>query len=364
MTATADVSALPADVLRCVLGQLDQPDLASCMLVSKPVRDVALDPSLWTSMTIAHPDPSALRFFMRSGRCESVTLTGSPDDMAWFLSTVAARGGGDRLRHVCLRMATVTRVPDTLMAVLAGLPALETCSVSVDACQHPSVLRVPAGLTRLRELDVSESPTADDVWAMRRQVAVEFGHAAHALTALRRVTLNVASSDLVQRLHDFPALTSVTHHVDHETYHPAADLAAATPQPRRRFEYLELPVGEESLPDGFAAVMHGVDVDHLVVHARDELYVSCVLPARRVSLVMDNRAFGSDAQIVIEFPEFIESVAKGLRELRIDETASSKPGWSVRFVGVPGLAAWLDVVGRIQLHVAPTAQLEITPYLL
>lgn len=356
---------LPPDVLRHVFAKLHQDDLAKCMLLGKYMHSVATDPCLWNEMTVRDPDDTAVRFFTRVKPARLRMQDADPDDCVWFLDRLVDTGAHLWLQHLEISLGVVARVSSDLLAAAARFPELVTLKIDVEECEELSTMHLPgwfSGLRKLRDLVIREHPpaasSAAELWARERGLVVRLGQGRALLASLQSITLVVCGSDLLTGttgLSTMASLQRVVHITDKESYDNF------TVGPGQTLDHLEVSFGEESLADSFGdGLIKFGSIGQLVVHARNELFLGARVPAREMTLVMDSRAFGCDSQIVLDYDGLAAS--DQLRALGIDQTDSSKPGWSVRFINVPSMAVWVELVAKIRMTVAPPGQIEITPY--
>jgi hypothetical protein len=357
------LASLSPDALRQVLSQLPQADRATCLLVSKYLNTSVTDPSLWTSMRVAEPDATAVRFFKKTRPVSLCVDSASPDDTIWFLERLVDEACHTTLRTLIINFDVVTRIPEALLFIVTRFMELETLSITVEECEEECLLRLPSwftGLRRLTALSIREgSGDPGDPWLCERHLAVRFGAARALLPALESLTLMVRKSDLLTGttgLAAMPSLRRLVHVTDVETFDNF------TVGPGQTLDYLEVSFGEESVPDAFGEGMQRFgSVDKLVIHARSELYLGTPVPAKEVSIVMESEAFSdtSEAQVCLDYP-FFSSEALG--RLSIDQTESSQPGWSVRIINAPSAMQCLDVLAKLKFNLASPGQLHITPY--
>ena len=358
------LALLSPDALRLVLDQLPQADKAACLLVSKYMNTSVADPSLWTSMTVAEPDDTAVRFFKKALPL-SLSIDGaSPDDAIWFLDRLVDNACHTTLQILDISFGEVTRIPEALLTGIARFPALESVIITVEECEEVCLMRLPGwftGLRRLASLVIREGP--DDIgnpWQCERRVTVRLGAARALLPALQTLKLLVQKSDVlsgVTGLAAMPSLRRLVHVTDTETYDNFTVGEGQT------LDYLEVSFGEESVPDAFGeGLLRFGSIGKLVVHARNELYLGTGVPAAEISIVMESEAFsGSDAEIVLDY-SFLVASSDTLTKLRIDQTESSQDGWSVRIINTPTVMHCLELLAKIKFSVTQLGQLHITPF--
>lgn len=359
--AAAVLCGLPADVMRDVLGRLAQDDKTACMLVSKDLLAAATDPVLWTELIVRDPCPAAVRFFKRALHCTTLKIEGAtPDDATWFLDQLADAGVHGRVRHLDVGFGDVSRVPEALLYAVCRFPSLETVRVHVASCEQRCMLRLPdyfPGLRHLRTLSVVEgaAPDVGDPWSVERNLTFRFGKSRALLCSLHTLTVAAARSDVLHALNCMPSLRRLTHLVDSETYEEFAVGQGQT------LDYLELSAGEEvvddCMGDGLTRFAH---IGRLVLHARQELYVQTELATPHLTVVVDNSEQRAMPNVWLDFGALTAS--ESIARLCVEATDSSLPGWTVRFINVPSVPAFLQLCARLNLDVEVPGQLEMTPF--
>ena len=222
---------LPEEMLRKCAGLMDQSSRVRCMMASKSLYARLHVTSVWTNVHFTDLDHRALDFLRFATNCQRLSITNpSPDDVQWFLDAAADSCPSLAQSLVSLDISVTessclaTRVPSTFADVLTMFPALETARVLLPATrdvshvEFPAAPVVPGGMSRLRELEWTES--IEDA-----NVHLDISPAAGYAGALHAVRVKARTCDVLAAR--FPSLGVIEYEGTRETYDDALGLTDA-----------------------------------------------------------------------------------------------------------------------------------------
>ena len=296
--AAMTTDSLPTDVLTHILGLVDQPTRAACLLVSKHVHRAASARELWECMRLGElgeeTKASAVRAVKRHGATRLRIQNDRPDDTAAFLHAVVNEGAGDDVEHLEIHMGRVTRVPGDLLAAACRMWNLRSLVIEARDVREPCMLmfftHLPLG--RLHTLRIAEGLSAN--------VSVNFADDAFCkFKALESVELRVSVSNVMDEAHRMRRLRYVVYRCDEdaEETHTYVNLGGL------RLAHLEVDVGRDTDYDRLFYELQHCEVERLVLHLHDDHLV-----LRPMSPALTQLAVGfheTHAEVVIDFGELV-----------------------------------------------------------
>lgn len=361
-----DLASLPAEVLQQVLRGTDQDTKTSGLfLASKGLYAASRDPQLWRAVRLGcHGLGATSLAFMGTvaTACEELCIANPcPDDVGIFLEDLArlhpaVANGISKLEIVI--DGRCSRVPGYMLdAAATGFPALRAMSIHLDGgVEDPdNDITFPENsrLQALETLEIIEMPEYDDEYdeVMAANLCVNFAPACGALPALRRVTMSVASSDILTIATRLPALKAVGYTSELEEYEDACLEGLS-------LDYLGLTVHEDSdLPALLRALADMEFIGTLSIKAMTDLVFDIGVPVRSLCIHI------IEAGAVCQFDYFtIKDEFLTLKRLAVRCSAMPFEAEAVvKFVAVPSVREWLKMHGDYNFHICHRARLELTP---
>ena len=356
------LDTLPRDLLLKVLGDVDQDTRTQgVFLTSKHLYTASRDPALWRDVRLDDVGPSALAFMTETATaCEDLLICHSnPDDVGVFLEDLVDDEGGVASRIETLTIVIdgqCTRVPDFMLeAVCTGFPALKRLVIHLEGgVEDSNELCFPdvTNLARLRQLVIIEEPRADlhDNFE-ESKVQVIFGDSLKSMPSLERISLTVASSDVMAGVGGLPKLRSLSYTSEFDTYD---DVALSD---TLELEYLSLSVHDNS---DFAGLLRALAdtarIDLLNIRAHSDVTFDVGLPV--VSLYVNVLEPGA----VCQFDFFtIKDEFCVLERLSVRSDPMEEEEACIKFVCVPSTREWIKMHERYNFQLSQFARVELEP---
>lgn len=353
---------LPLDVMGEVMKRADQDTRVACLTVSKAWHCAAMLASAWDEVRFQEIDRTTLGFMVRQPCIRRLHLhTHRPDDAAWLFDALADAGHDEQLREVHVRIGPVQRVPSSLLRALARHAGLHTLCIDIAHIDKVSELSFPKGhsLTKLERLCIREHS------GVTRQLVVWFNGTQTRFEALREVDLRVGMSDVMVGVDGMRSLRDLAYLCDEEeggeTYEDINMEGA-------NLDRLELEVGIHTDFARLCAQMHNASVRTLVMHLNDDfIAVSMPLSPDTRHLILGFRVDAAD--IELDFPVLRDHHPK-LEKITVGATAEwittdadilESCDHTLVFRNIPSFPQWLAYVTKVQLDVATTTRICMTP---
>lgn len=272
--AAPGIGSLPDDVLAQVLRHTDQPGRVACMLASKALASALRVPAAWQDgITLGELDHTAVSFVLARACPVVVIESARPDDVAWFLDSLADAGGDGILKNLTVRLGAIQRLPAALTEAVCRQRNLAAVRVDIRELKTTSeVFFAPeTPLAALETLSIVEQTSAG---TGTRQLVLWFGGMQSNLPALEAVELQLGMSDIMVSVDTMPSLRRLAYVCDEEaggeTYEDVNLVGA-------NLDVLELEVGVHSDFRRLSHHLRQASVRKLVLHVNDE-FLDLMLP--------------------------------------------------------------------------------------
>ena len=350
------LTQLPPDVMIEVMRQTGQEDRIACMTASKALSHAALLPAVWDSVTFRELDRSALNFLM-GHPCPHVRIESCrPDDVAWFLATLADMGHGTVMRSLVIELGCVERVPDMLLEEVSRHSELRELSIRAQEIKYGCEAGFAADhqLTKLQRLRVVDDTPEG------RQLVVWF-RGPKGFGALESVHFEVSMSDVGTCAGFMPQLRTLVYRFEPYGGEELDDLLLAG----CCFDLVELDVDANTHCRRLFKQLARASVQHLVLHLNDDH----ILLDRPMSPDMHTLTLDvcSDAvDIEIDFQTLQEQHPR-LGTLRVQLGGVLLGGdamdaeHTLVFRHVPAVRDWLRFFTRVRLETTPSTRVMISP---
>lgn len=354
------LDALPRDLLVRVLGKVDQDTRTQgVFLASQGLYAASRVPELWREVRLDDVGPSALAFMTGvATACEDLHIChSSPDDVGIFLEDLADEGVAARVETLTIVIdGRCTRVPDFMLdAVCSGFPALKSLSIRLDGgVEAPNELCFPdvTDLANLKELEIIEMPEVDEDDDLEESmIQVIFGDSLKSMQALERITLAVASSDVMAAAGALPKLRSLSYTSEFDSYD---DVALPDCM---ELEYLSLSVHEDSdAPALLRALAETAHIELLNIRAHTDVTFDVGLP------VASLRVHVLEPGAVCQFDYFtLKDEFPVLERLSVRSDPMEEEEPCIKFVCVPSVREWIKVHERFKFQLSQFARVELEP---
>jgi len=348
------VTDLPAEVLGSVLRRVSQSDRVACFTACKALSHAAQLPTVWDSVTFTDLDKTAVGFALTRSCRRIVIESDRPDDIAWFLHTLADLGHEDVIHELRIRLGAVQRVPEELFVALGRHAELRQLSLDV-AFVHQTCEVFFArdhALAKLHTLEIRE--LADE-----RSMVVWFQGSQNRFESLRRLDLVVAMSDALSQAPAMPALREAVYRWDPNCGEVYDDLTlkGAT------LDVLELDVHAGVDKPRLFGQLRDASVTRLVLHCSDTrlLMLRPLSPALReltFCMVSDWVEIEIDFDMLTAMHPGLERIAHRVTAAWIleDPVILDDCEHSLTFRFVPSVAHWTRYFAKVRLDVDPTTR--------
>lgn len=257
------VVALPLEVLGEVMRHANQEARVACFTTCKALKSAAMLPGAWEVMHFTELDRTAV-IFLAEHPCHTVYIRNDrPDDIAWFLDTLADNGASDTIRKLHIEIGAVKRVPSELFVALGRHSALQTLTVDVRSVEKVCEVLFEKDhcLQQLETLTVREGTE------LSKQLIVWFNGSQSSFTALRKVDFLVNSSDIMTSLDKMPSMRELAYRCDDDEHGETfedVNMAGAT------LDALEIDVGLQTDTRRLFRQLNRATVKKLTLHLNDE----------------------------------------------------------------------------------------------
>lgn len=354
------MNALPGDVLAEVLRHVDQPGRVACMLACKALSCAARIPAVWhNGITLKQLDRTAVSFVLAQS-CPVVTIESvRPDDVAWFLDSLANDGGDCVLKDLSVRLGRLQRVPAGLTEAMCRHRALERLCLDIERLDNTSeVFFAPeTPLPKLHTLAVREQTHGE---TFTRQLVVWFAGMHANLPALTTVDLHVGMSDIMVSVDTMPSLRHLVYVCDEdsggETYEDV-NLVGAT------LDVLELEVGVHTDFRRLSDHLHQAHVRKLVLHVNDE-FLDLMLPLGPdlVDLVLSMRVETTEVEFDFRtLPSWQPNLAS-LTVIPPSHLPIADCEYTVSFRNCDTLSDWVAFMGKCAIVTPPCTRMHALPH--
>ena len=354
------LETLPREVLARVLGNVDQDTRTQGLfLASHGLYDASRAPELWREVRLTDVGPTALAFMTGvATECADLHIShSSPDDVGVFLEDLVDEGATAHIEDLTIVIdGRCTRVPDFMLAaVCVGFPALKSLSISLDGgVEEQNELCFPdvTELVNLQRLEIVELPemNADDNLE-ESMLQVIFGESYKTMQALERISLAVASSDVMAAAGGLPRLRSLSYTSEFDTYEDVA-LPDSTD-----LEYLSLSVHEDSdVPLLMRALAETAHIELLNIRAHTDVIFDVGLPV--ASLYVHVLEPGA----ICQFDFFtLKDEFCVLQRLCVRSDPMQEEEACIKFVCVPSVREWIKMHSQYRFQLSQFARVELDP---